>query len=81
MNDSLRRTLIASLPVRIQIHSSVDFPDEGIAKIRGICEKCAFTLTWNYIQEPEFIQVETIMLDQEGQETIISLKDLSQYLS
>jgi hypothetical protein len=81
MNDSLRRELIASLPPNIRIDSSVDYPDISTVKIRGVTANCAFTITWEYDVQEEFVQLDCLMLDQQSTSNVVPLKNLSQYLS
>jgi hypothetical protein len=81
MDESYKTKLLTNLPPGLKIFSSMDYPEQGIAKIRGVCSKCGWTLEWHYLEDPDYIHIETTCLDQTGIDGNIRLEDIKDYLS
>jgi hypothetical protein len=81
MEESYKNLLMQNLPPGIKIFSSMDYPADGIAKIDGVCDKCGWMLEWHYLEEPEFIHIETTGVDNYGYTGNIPLEKIKEYLS
>jgi hypothetical protein len=81
MKEDLKNRLISNLPLRITIYSSIDYPEEGRAKIQGVCAKCGWSLEWFYENDPDNIYLTTQLLDQSGFDGLIKLEEIKEYLS
>jgi hypothetical protein len=81
MEENLRQRLISSLPTKVRIDSSMDYPDQGYAKVRGVTAKCGFTLTYDYWDNPDTIKLQTFELNDRGFDGEIPLEELNDYLS
>jgi hypothetical protein len=81
MDDNEKERLLNALPKNITIYSSMDYPDEGTAKIRGVTNKFGFTLDWHYYNDPDNIRIATMAIEDNGIEGVIPLDQLKDYLS
>jgi hypothetical protein len=81
MDEQYKQRLIQNLPKNITIYGSTDYPNEGIAKIQGVCMKCGWSLEWHYFEDPDYIHIETTCIDQSGHSGNIPIENIKDYLS
>ena len=66
MIEELRQKLASSIPPSFRIDSSMDYPDDGCAKVRGLTGKWAVYIEWHYEENPDMCWLETRGIDEEG---------------
>jgi hypothetical protein len=76
MDITSKNKLAASLPTNMRITSSIDYPEDGVAKVRGFSKDFGITLEYDYIDHPDEIYVETVSIDNNGKSATIPLQAL-----
>jgi len=80
MDDSYKKILKENLPQKIRVDSSVDFPELGQAKLRGVSPRWAWKLEWHYLEKPDEIFIETYGVNEPGISCIIPITELEKHI-
>ena len=60
MTEENRLRLKDQMIPEFVITSSMDYPDQGAAKVRGMINQLAITITWDYWEDIENVTIETM---------------------
>ena len=60
MTEENRVLLKDQMIPEFNITSSMDYPEQGMARIRGMIKEWAVTITWDYLTDQENVQLETM---------------------